>query len=71
MRILLTDSLSMLSSWLRQRNDLLGLRTTESLTAAMFYGVLAVVGRPEWASLLPLALRFKIVPRVLNFLIHS
>ena len=71
MRILLTDSLSMPSSWLRRRNDLLGLRTTESLAAAMFSGVLEVLGRREWVSLLPLALRFKIVPWVLNFLIHS
>ena len=59
------------SSWLRRRTDLLGLRTTESLTAATLSCVRDDFGRPECDCLfLSFALRLFTVPWVLNFLTH-
>ena len=54
-----------------QRTDLLGLWTTESLTAATLCGVLDDFGRPECDCLLvSLRLRLCTVPWVLNLLTH-
>ena len=50
LKILRTDSRLIPNSWLRRRTDLLGLWTTESLTAATLCGVLDDFGRPEWLS---------------------
>ena len=56
---------------MRALADLLGLRTTDSLTESIFLGVLADLGRPEWDPLLEfLLLRLLTVPWSLNLSLH-